>query len=108
MGVVSGVTIAGRAALPSMRVSVAIAVVVVVVGALGACSSKVEDEPTFSKTIAPLVQEKCQGCHREGGIAPFPLVTYADLRRVGALAKEKVTARTMPPWGAADDVDCKM
>ena len=29
--------------------------------------------------IEPLVQEKCQSCHRAGGIAPFPLVTYEDV-----------------------------
>lgn len=78
--------------------------------AVVACGSKEDeaDEITFSKTIEPLVQEKCQSCHREGGIAPFPLVTFRDVQRIGNLAKEKVVAREMPPWGAFSDDSCKM
>ena len=66
-----------------------------------------ESDPlTFAQTIEPLVQEKCQGCHRAGGIAPFPLVTYEDVKVMGAAAKDKVQRREMPPWGAFDDPTC--
>jgi hypothetical protein len=84
--------------------------VLLVTAAVVACGSTEDeaDELTFSKTIEPLVQEKCQRCHREGGIAPFALVTYRDVQRVGNLAKEKVVARDMPPWGAFDDESCKV
>jgi mono/diheme cytochrome c family protein len=27
---------------------------------------------TWSETIAPIVQQHCQGCHHPGDIAPFP------------------------------------
>ena len=30
---------------------------------------------TFTKDVAPIFQEKCQSCHREGYIAPMSLVT---------------------------------
>lgn len=78
--------------------------------AVVACGSKKDEanEITFSKTIEPLVQEKCQRCHREGGIAPFALVSYADVKRFGNMAKAKVVAREMPPWGAFDDESCKV
>jgi hypothetical protein len=61
---------------------------------------------TFAETIEPLVQDKCQGCHHDGGIAPFPLVSYEDVKAMGAAAKVKVQAREMPPWGAFNDDSC--
>ncbi|MBX3219864.1 MAG: hypothetical protein KF795_05045 [Labilithrix sp.] len=79
---------------------------------LAACSSSSSssdggDDPlTFAQAIEPLVQEKCQSCHREGGIAPFALVTYEDVRAMGEAAKGKVERREMPPWGAFDDPTC--
>ena len=63
-------------------------------------------EETFASKIEPLVQEKCQTCHREGGIAPFPLVTYEQVRDVAPVARDKVARREMPPWGTFDDPSC--
>jgi hypothetical protein len=75
-----------------------------------ACSSPVQqdEDVTFTTTIEPLVREKCQTCHHEGGIAPLSLMTYEDLKRVASLAKDKVARREMPPWGAFDDAACAM
>jgi hypothetical protein len=88
---------------------------VTTIGAATGCSSSKTATPassdegiTFTKTIEPLVQDKCQTCHREGGIAPFPLVTYEDVKAMGAIAKDKVANRQMPPWGAFDDDECTM
>jgi hypothetical protein len=63
---------------------------------------------TFAETIEPLVQEKCQGCHHDGGIAPFSLVTYDEVKTKGALARGMVQARQMPPWGAFNDDACNV
>jgi len=54
--------------------------------------------PTFSKEIAPIFQDKCQDCHRKGGIAPMSLVTYQEARPWAKSIKEKVVSRNMPPW----------
>lgn len=35
---------------------------------------------TFNEQIAPIVFANCSSCHRPGGSAPFPLLTYADVR----------------------------
>jgi hypothetical protein len=61
---------------------------------------------TFASTIEPLVREKCQPCHREGGIAPFSLETYEQVRTVGPVARDVVALREMPPWGPYDAPDC--
>ncbi|MBS2011506.1 MAG: hypothetical protein JST00_01230 [Deltaproteobacteria bacterium] len=67
-----------------------------------------ETAPTFSGTVEWILQERCQKCHHTGGIAPFPLVTYEDIKGVAEVAREKVEAREMPPWGAFDDAACKV
>lgn len=68
----------------------------------------VEVVPTFAGTIESIIQEKCQRCHSEGGIAPFPLVSYEDIHDIAALARAKVVSKEMPPWGAFDDDACKV
>jgi hypothetical protein len=57
------------------------------------------DEPVvFTKHIAPILQAKCQVCHRPGSIAPMSLVSYDDVRKYSKMIKSRVVARTMPPW----------
>jgi mono/diheme cytochrome c family protein len=66
---------------------------------LSAVSSEAA-EPTWSRDIAPLFQEKCVSCHREGGGAPFSLVDYEGGRRRARTILELVERRQMPPWHA--------
>lgn len=59
------------------------------------------DRPvTFSETIAPIVFEHCAGCHRAGGAAPFPLVSYGDAVKRARQIAAVTRTRTMPPWHA--------
>jgi len=53
---------------------------------------------TFTKNVAPILQEKCQVCHRPGSIAPMSLVTYAEAKKYANQIRARVSARTMPPW----------
>ena len=57
-----------------------------------------EAEVTFTRDIAPIFQESCQSCHREGAIAPMSLVTFEESRPWARSIKDKVASRTMPPW----------
>ena len=61
-----------------------------------------EAEVTFARDIAPILQENCVTCHREGGVAPMPLVTYEQVRAFAPLMKYKTGLRdragTMPPY----------
>ncbi len=36
-------------------------------------------EVTFHKDIEPILQRSCQNCHRPGGVAPMPLITYEQV-----------------------------
>ncbi len=53
---------------------------------------------TFYRDVAPLIQQNCETCHREGGVAPFELVTYEDVYYSAERVRETVVERRMPPW----------
>ena len=53
---------------------------------------------TFSAEIAPILFERCGGCHRPQGAAPFSLLTYAAARPRARLIAAVTKARIMPPW----------
>jgi Copper type II ascorbate-dependent monooxygenase, C-terminal domain len=58
--------------------------------------------PTFSNEVVRILQQHCQTCHREGDIAPFPLMTYSDAKPRAALIRFMTESRQMPPWKAVD------
>ncbi|HEV3331256.1 MAG TPA: cytochrome c [Bryobacteraceae bacterium] len=53
---------------------------------------------TFTKDVAPILQAKCQECHRKGSMAPMSLVTYQETRPWAKSIRERVIKRQMPPW----------
>jgi hypothetical protein len=78
---------------------VALIVIGLALAPRGACLAQgAAHEITFAKHIAPLVQQKCQVCHRPGSIAPTSLLTYDDVRRQARRIRTRVEARIMPPW----------
>jgi hypothetical protein len=70
----------------------------------GAAASSGKDRAdksvTFSKDVAPILQKRCEECHRAGGVAPMSLVTYKETRPWARAIKEKVVKREMPPFHA--------
>ena len=55
---------------------------------------------SYSEQVAPILQEKCESCHRPGQVGPFPLQSYAQAKRWSAMISETVTSNRMPPWHA--------
>src|SRR5438046_2015603 len=53
---------------------------------------------TFTKDVAPILQQHCQTCHRPGSIAPMALLTYEDARPWARSMRTQVSTRQMPPW----------
>ena len=63
---------------------------------------------TFAKDIAPILQRSCLQCHRPGGVAPMPLVTYEQVRPWARAIKTRTglgpRAGVMPPWFVKRDL----
>jgi mono/diheme cytochrome c family protein len=55
--------------------------------------------PTYNSDVAPLLAGNCMQCHRPGQVAPT-LMRYEDARTLSGSIKERVVARSMPPWHA--------
>ncbi|MCH7825165.1 MAG: cytochrome c [Acidobacteria bacterium] len=53
---------------------------------------------TFTRDVAPILQENCQICHRPGSVGPMSLLTHEQVRLYAPLIKDKVAAREMPPY----------
>lgn len=63
-------------------------------------AESVPANPTFAEHIAPIIYTNCTPCHRDDNIAPFRLVTYAEVRNRASLIKVVTQTRYMPPWPA--------
>jgi len=57
-------------------------------------------QPVFYKDVLPILENRCQQCHRPGEIAPMPFVTYGQTRPWAKAMRNAVLARKMPPWFA--------
>jgi peroxiredoxin len=53
---------------------------------------------TYHRDVAPILQERCQSCHRPGQVAPFSLMDYRDARKWAREIKLFTQNRQMPPW----------
>lgn len=53
---------------------------------------------TFYRHIAPLVYKECAPCHRPGESAPFPLLSYEDVKKHASQIADVTSRRYMPPW----------
>src|SRR5262245_10661218 len=70
-----------------------------VVAATGSAQAPL-DRPTFNRDVAPILFQRCVGCHRPGEAAPMSLLTYRDARPWARAIRAQVAARDMPPWPA--------
>jgi mono/diheme cytochrome c family protein len=59
--------------------------------------------PSFSRDVAPILADKCAGCHQPGGIAPFSLESAATASSHADAIAAAVESRRMPPWPPGPD-----
>ncbi len=57
---------------------------------------------TWFKDVQPIVQARCQRCHSEGGVGPFPLMTPEDVKNNAGSIYGVVSSGYMPPWLPAE------
>ena len=80
---------------------VGLMLILAALGPIPRAGAAAPDRPTFTEDVAPLLFANCTTCHRPGEAAPFPLLSYNDARKRGALLSEVVARREMPPWKPA-------
>jgi len=81
-----------------MRIySVAGALLVAVIGVNAAAA---DAALSFNKHIAPILFGNCVSCHRPGEVAPFSLISYADVKKKLKLVVRTTQEKIMPPWKA--------
>ncbi len=61
-------------------------------------------EVTFSRDVAPILNQHCVRCHRPGEIGPMSLAAYREARPWARSIQRAVTSRSMPPWFAERSV----
>jgi hypothetical protein len=64
--------------------------------------------PTYCKDVAPILQKRCQNCHRKGEVGPFALGTYQQARKRAEDIASVVEDRQMPPWKPAPGIGPKL
>ena len=55
---------------------------------------------SYSREVAPILQEKCVSCHIAGGIGPFAMNSYEIVKGFSPMIRETVRTRRMPPYFA--------
>lgn len=69
-------------------------------GASFAIAATSSSSVTFTKQVLPILQQRCQECHRPGEVAPMPLINYQDARPWAKSIRQAVLTKKMPPWFA--------
>ena len=54
--------------------------------------------PTYARDVRPILQKKCQSCHRRDQVGPFALETYEQARKRSFDIASVTDDRSMPPW----------
>lgn len=57
-----------------------------------------DGDVTYAREIAPILQQRCETCHRPGQVAPFPLTNYEEAKSHAEMILEVTQQRIMPPW----------
>jgi hypothetical protein len=60
--------------------------------------------PAFYRDVLPILQQRCQVCHRANGIAPMRFEAYEQTRPYAAAIAAAVQSKSMPPWFADPDI----
>src|SRR2546423_7665150 len=87
----------GKPKLRSDRTAIAVMLL------LAVCASQANaaaEPPTFYRDVLPILEQRCQSCHRPGEIAPFSLVTFKETKPWALPILDSIKNGKMPPWFA--------
>jgi hypothetical protein len=65
------------------------------------CKINVLDPPKVDYLdVAPILEQKCVPCHRDGGAGPFAMKSFDKVNGWASMIRETIMTGTMPPWHA--------
>ncbi len=82
------------------RIVVTLITAVAAITLMAADAGAEKGKPTYSKDVAPILNDSCVVCHREGEIGPMSLQSYQEVRPWAKSILNAVSDRKMPPWHA--------
>jgi peroxiredoxin len=59
---------------------------------------------TYYRDVLPILQNRCQECHRPGQVGPFSLMTFRQAVTWSDDIKDYTTKHQMPPWKISDGI----
>ena len=59
-----------------------------------------EGKLSYARDVAPVLQQHCVECHRDGGIGPWDMDGYSAVKNYARMTEEVVLTGRMPPWHA--------
>lgn len=72
-------------------------------GASSGDSGGVASGPTYHQDIAPIISQRCSGCHTPGGAAPLVFSSYEATAPLAPLIASQLQLGAMPPWPPGGD-----
>ncbi len=60
---------------------------------------------SYARDVAPILQRRCQSCHRPGAVGPFALSDYDSAKGRAKMIASVVGEGRMPPWNADERFD---
>jgi len=57
---------------------------------------------SYSQQVVPVLERRCVGCHRDGGVAPWSMDSHQMIQGWAPMIRETLMTRRMPP-GQIDD-----
>ncbi len=59
-------------------------------------------EVSYARQVVPVLERRCVGCHRDGGVAPWAMDSHQMVQGWAPMIRETLMTRRMPP-GQIDD-----
>src|SRR5260370_41874772 len=67
-------------------------------------SAPATSPPTFYRELLPILEKRCQSCHRAGGIPPMPFEGYEETRPFAGAIARATQDKSLPQWFADPQV----
>ena len=82
------------------KVRISLSALTLSIVALARLAWSAETSPVFFRDVLPILQGRCQTCHRAGEMAPMPLETYSETKLFARAIANVASKHIMPPWFA--------